>query len=1393
MNNISYFDKIDRTAVPVKNLPLEDLLQQIKKPLNGKLIQLARKSGKNSPTDFTDGTYYVDYDEYKNILKYDYIVKELNTLFETNPLIDIIYYSEVHDALDIKMYLHNLGLKYSDCVKISDFYSFFEQKIVNVAFISLVWGGFDKLKQEKTGKKGLFNVVCRNTYTFIKSTKTPVVTWNGLFTEKRSIKNLETLSGYIYMDVDDFSEKNETEIYNILTDNGLSFIKAVWKSFGGYGFGFLVQFEGLTVDNFKNNWLIISKKFADLGVKVDRVTKDITRINVLSFDENIFIREDVKPLVASNLIPEDYTQIKIEPLSDDLKLDVLEQTISSLYYDKSYFNIHEDRLSYNFYQVFFSRTNHIGILLNDVLSALELEFNKHYPKILNNHKYSKLDIVSIAKRQYDNYGDQFASIQIEKKQLTTDDYIVTGIFKKYQGDVQLMLNELFEKATKKESDAISVVVYFALIAKRTGILSKDVIEYVEKKFGYNPDNVLKIKKVFNVSKYQFGLQVRLKESVIEKRKNDLITKLKSEGKQVLEVKPVTTEQIQNTLEFAYNKCFQNKTTEKNVTFLVKNFFKYTNSYGVSLMAASKYLKERNNFYAIDRYADFFGNLIYENFYTYHGLRIVEESDKKKIKTNSVLKNDQKLSDLKLPVEDNTILWADTGMGKTTWACTELEGKRIILVPTIGALKNIESKYGASTFYEAKKDISVEDEIIVSTYSSFPKLFNLIQGWPNGLSEYTLVFDEQHNLAVSAEKGYRNSELNFVLDNLQFFKRRVFMTGTLFPVLHPQVVDMDIHRIKWQSSIKKNATIVWYEDKYKAVEQNLVKGKKNIIYLQDKRMHKQLGKLLHYLQNKGWKGIYLLNANEKNEPHFKNLVTTEYLESDAEVIITTSVTVEAINILDLDVETVHFMSFENPRLMEQMVNRMRRRLPSNIYIYKKLKKEKEINNDWFDPTETQKGLIDYAKSLLQFLAKPKQKKTDSYDKVSAQKLFANQIFDKSAFFRVKGNSWDVDYLSIAYKVFNEETVHAKKNFEYFQSILKEYGWEFTPDIENKNKLTKEENKSFLLKQEELEIEMKEYALKVLEHVNKQGLAELKKEVERDKTIYDKLKYPDLEWDVRIKVLKLSKYMDFLESCVLIKDWIEIHNSSESKFDRIMREIAVKIANLSGALDSKISFNSKFTRSVIKMYFDEKAKDVVYSKNEIIEFFNRRKSFNDNLKDVDGEKYAIEIFSKYFEIIPVLDGQEVKFKFGGVNVLNEVSEFSRNFYEWAEIAIQNQTSYTIDEITKVLNGLRKPLPILSKFKINATQSVKILQDYVELKKTSKRTKKEKPETAYKIISLEPVLTKIYNIKINQEVIKPEPTDYTNLYEKNGVQTKQVPREDISCVGKHYQQFANRGNRW
>jgi len=194
------------------------------------------------------------------------------------------------------------------------------------------------------------------------------------------------------------------------------------------------------------------------------------------------------------------------------------------------------------------------------------------------------------------------------------------------------------------------------------------------------------------------------------------------------------------------------------------------------------------------------------------------------------------------------------MGKTTWACTSIEGKKIILVPTIGALKNIEHKYNASSFYETNKNVSDKDELIVCTYSSAPALFKTVNSWKGGLKRYTLIVDEQHNFAVSSSKNYRNKELNYVLDNIHQFNKRIFMTGTYFPVEHPAIKHFKLHRVKWEDKKIKNATVVFFEDKLKAIESRLVRGKKNIIYLQDKRMDKQLGKLVAYLKSNNWDKI-----------------------------------------------------------------------------------------------------------------------------------------------------------------------------------------------------------------------------------------------------------------------------------------------------------------------------------------------------------------------------------------------------------------------------------------------------------------------------------------------------------------------------------------------------------
>lgn len=1380
MSKISLFKKIDHTATPSEQASLDTVLTTIQNPTYKHLIELARKHGKTAPVDFEDGTYYVDYDEYNNVFKYEYIQKELNNVFYTNN--QLVFFSEKYSADSIKKRLQNLNIKFHDVIQIPDFYSYFEYKMENICFVSLVWGGFDNLKQEKTGKKGEFKLVLRNLYTFVKSVKIPVVTWNACFNNKRSLKSITHLSGYIYMDVDDFSQISQETVFNILKDDGLNFVKAAWGSFGGNGYGFLVKVDGLTIDNFKWNWLEITKKFQELGVKIDKATKDATRINVLSYDPNIFVRENCVALPAVINAPENEIQIKIDPLKDEIKQDIIEQTVSGLYYDDSFFNHAEKRLSYRFYQVLFSKLNHIGITLEEAMAFLS---NKQvdYPKIFGNPRYSHLDILSFGKSQYDTYSHQFGTVTVDKQQNVPEDFVLLGIFKQYEGDVHLKLNDLFEKALQKEGDNLnSVIVYFALIAKRAGILIAEVKEFLEKKFGYNPENQVNIKKIYNNPKYQFGVKMKLKESAILKKRQSAIEKWEQEGKSIIFYENLSDLEIKNNLLNCFNKIFKTtKISEKNIVFLTKNYFKECNSFNIELTDAIDYLVNNLDFHSVERYAKHYGKYIYEFFKPFAGIRVQSVSVKKKINKTSVLKEGQKLGDLNLKVLDNTILWADTNMGKTTWACSNLEGKRVILVPTVGALKNIESKYNAATYYEGNKNVSPENELIVCTYSSAPKLFTLMQQWDGGLSNYILIVDEQHNFAVSAAKNYRNSELNFVMDNISGFKKRIFMTGTLFPVEHPSISNLDIYRIKWQNQPKKEAQIVWCADKYKAVESHLVRGKKNIIYLQDKRMHKQLGKLVDYLQQKGWHKIYLLNANEKNEPHFKELITTEYLAKDAEVIITTSVTVEAINILDIDIASVHFMTFENPRLMEQMVNRMRKQLPTEIFIYKKIKSNEETL-ETFDPILSQKNLIEQSEKLLQFLSTPKQKKKDSYDEVAAQKLFANHIFEKSSLFRVKDNGrlWDVDYLAIANKVFDEETTFCKNNFEYFKSVLQEYGWIFLPDVYFEEKMTKEETTAFETKKEAIEQEMKQYSLDVLEKVENNGLSELKKEIE-NKSVFDNCKYPDLEWTIRIKLLKLSKYMDFSESCKIVREWINVHERSEKTFESIMREIAVKIAKISGIFATDINVNSKFSQSVLDLYFKEKEKGngVTYSKTEITEFFNRRKKSNPNLKEVDGEKYAVAIFSKYFEVIPVLEEREVRFKFGGLNVANDVATFTNDFYKWAEEAHEKELLFTSEELCQIIGTMREKLPLLSKIKISPKNIIRLLNDYVTLKKTTKRLQKQ-VKTSYKISALEPELTKGYEIKVNQEVFYAN--NYINI--ENEVSTEQVSTGNIRRVAKHKQ---------
>ena len=129
-------------------------------------------------------------------------------------------------------------------------------------------------------------------YDEIKS-QTPTFSPNASFNEKRCQDNLKTLSGFIYIDVD--------ENINPIDIQFTSYIYACWRSFGGTGWGALASVKNLTTDNFKDVWLDIEQYFKTFGITIDPLTKDIPRQNIISYDPDIFINPCCVPIDANSI------------------------------------------------------------------------------------------------------------------------------------------------------------------------------------------------------------------------------------------------------------------------------------------------------------------------------------------------------------------------------------------------------------------------------------------------------------------------------------------------------------------------------------------------------------------------------------------------------------------------------------------------------------------------------------------------------------------------------------------------------------------------------------------------------------------------------------------------------------------------------------------------------------------------------------------------------------------------------------------------------------------------------------------------------------------------------------------------------------------------------------
>lgn len=1205
----------------------------------------------------------------------------------------------------------------------------------NLSYTDKIWKSFSKTKKAQTGKAGEYVKVQRNLYNHVKSTLVPSVTWAGSFS-LRNKSHLIDLSGYIFFDIDDFSTISIDQVRSILTDPNFTFIKAVWQSFGGNGLGFLVKVNGLTIDNFESTWTFVKDQMAKYNIKIDQVTKDFTRLSVLSYDPDIFIRndEELVPINARTNVDQNKRQLNL--VSDQEQNVELEEIYCNHIFERHFedaynWNISENRLSYVFFQKYFALTNLYGINLNTAHNFL-VKLSRTNSYVFSYREDG--EIYEIGEKQYNTYESQHGSILVDNIVNYDDNYKVL----KYNVELDkslasLKLTYLYNSFVRPKGDVRKMFYAFFAHCKNTGILPADVKAFLINQIGNIDDTINQLFiAVYQNIQIPFGLVLEETEASILAKREKFIAKQKSRGLQIIELKNNDGEYNNNSfIKEIYDSFVKNGVLDENAFYsLIKQLL----SYGVDKSLVATFMSTQSKSGGNTPLFYLYLDELYKNLAYLFGLKIIKKfsnSDRNnliKITKKISLPNDKKLSHLKLTLDDWSILWANTNMGKTTYICNDLTTKRIVLVPVIGALQAIEQKYGASVFFEHKKNVKPDDNLIVCTYSSFPKLLNKIKAWGN-VAEYELYVDEMHNLAVSSNPNFRNKEMNFILDNIHLFKKRVLLTGTIYPIVHPVLSSFSVTRIDWEQPIVKNYSEIYYEDIFVSIEKRLVKGKKNIIYFQNKQHEGEMGKFILFLKEKGWANIQYINADEKYSDHFKRLIELERIDDDVEVLICTSIMVEALNILNEDVQTIHFMTFENPILLEQMVNRCRIKLPEDIYIYKKMKKSDHIEDD-IDIIQLQKDLIKDSENLLRVFTPYSLLPLNKNEQKLLNKIRRDQLFQNNALIRKINDSYYVDYLAISNISLEEETSYAYKNSEYLQEILSEYSWklkEYCVDAEKVDSELKATLKAF---KEEKKAELQDALLKICEDINVEGEFVLNTVIKEDRIKqYDKLERGEKQVLLRLKVHSLLKYMDFANAINLVKYWIETYNFSEKAWNRIKRQVHLKSAVVNELID--VNLKDSTNKLLYKIY--NEYKDHSFYEFELIKLFNSVYKESNKFQSVDDiSKELIE----YFEITTFITSNgKLKYKFGGLNPLRDINIQYNKIVEFATKAMKSSKQYTSKELYDELKKIRGNLPYVKQIPFKKKDALQIFRDHVEFEASSSKIISGKRERTYKFTSLVP----------------------------------------------------------
>lgn len=388
------------------------------------------------------------------------------------------------------------------------------------------------------------------------------------------------------------------------------------------------------------------------------------------------------------------------------------------------------------------------------------------------------------------------------------------------------------------------------------------------------------------------------------------------------------------------------------------------------------------------------------------------------------------------------LVANTGCGKTTYLAN-LDMKKVITVPTINALRDIKKAYpGVSVYYGEEKDLSNPD-FIITTHSSLSTLSELID-----TKQYTVIFDEAHNLVASASISFRNSEYREFVDTLNRWGKVILTSATPLALNHENLTNINYITIK--SDVRKqDYKLVQAVDEVSYILDNI--SGKSIIFLNSKNEQGQLGILNQALLTK-YKPEEILIYNAARKENGEEMIETNMVPDNVKVIITTSVFLESFN-LNTNIDNLFVLSTIHPVLLHQLANRTRKKAVGMVHIFQNNQKAYNMNLFDIKMKAALSGLKVHVETLIGYGCTP--------DEINQELREASYYVGQKGYFSFCPIRYQivVNHFAIDNHKFQEEALMYAADNSLMEKILQGFNWELKGIINYTKTKTTQEDKAF----------------------------------------------------------------------------------------------------------------------------------------------------------------------------------------------------------------------------------------------------------------------------------------------------------------------------------------------